>query len=1565
MNGKGRQFLRRTISTALALLLAVQALPAALAAGEFPEEGPSSGSPVSIGASDIPGEGTEMNAGNEVGTPDAPMDSDGVNSPSTDVGEGAVVPGAPAEDGTPSGGDPVVSEPAGPDGGDAGVQPDGTPDVGNGLPDGDSAGIEDKPAEPDTVAVDQDISAAGDGSVTWSYDSGTKTVTISGTGDTADYKSNNYPGLNCEISTLVVENGVTGLGANLLRKTAGLQSVTLPGTLVSIGENTFRDCTSLASIEIPSSVTNLGRTSFYNCTNLAAFIWQNDQGKTYTMGDQVFTGTVLSTLTLPAVTDFTANKDKGPFTGCPDSLWTSGTVTFAGTAEQCKALFEKENTGVTVEAFTVTCSDGDYAFGDSGTETPGPEDPKPEDPKPEDPKPEDPKPEDPKPEDPKLDPIDPTNPYTGSVGDHVVWTYDPSTKTLTLTGTGETYGYPSDVPPWYGRLDENVAYTPELENVVIGEGITKLGDRLFINSSKLSSVTVPSTLTEIAQKTFMNCTSLVSLDLSPAPVEVLGGNLFNGCSLLERVTLPKTLVTFEKKAFEKTNLTEITYTGTVSEYKALADSGKADVLKRDDIVIHCSDRDYIYGKDTVGDLDYTIVNGVLSFSGTGAIPDNADWSDEAYGVHTLVIRPGITGVGENAFQNFSHLKEVYYVGDENGWRGFQTSIKAGNDPLLAAAVTLAASGSCGENVTWSLSADEAVLTISGYGPMEDYRSTSKVPWRYSVDAVKAVVVEAGVTTLGDSAFQNCKSLEQVELPRSLERIGTYTFSGCYALTEIVIPEGTRILAAKAFSDTKNLRTIYLPATLEAVDMKAFNYDTAIQDVYYGGTQRQWEQIRLTNSGKGNANLLNASLHCTGTPATAAAVFSDVNGSEWYAEALDYLAEDGYLTGSRFNGEAPATLEMVLSVLYHRAGTPGMYANAVDWGKRNGLTAGISQENLTAGELSLVLARTAMYNGQYTPAGRAADEELAAAVAWAEELLSGITGSSSSVLTRAQAAAVLARYLQAGASTADRQEGIFAAVRAALDKGGDGKMYILAPDLTESTKAAKTGDCTLIVFPNGQTMLIDSGVKNSEENVLNMMRALALTNLDYFVLTHPHTDHAGNALAAARAIYDAGGQIGTYYYSGYPAPDNKTTESDIADFMASKGVSIDRNVHAGQQWVIGGVTVDVLGPTLDEVTSGNTEDEFVNNVSIVLKMTYGASSYLTGGDLYISQELLLIDRLGSQLRADVVKANHHGLYTSNSWEWLAAVSPMVMVTENDDVGSSVIAEAAPGMGIAYYSAGVDGDVLVVMDNARHYEVMTQFDTNLRRGYQGEVGLPELPAEPSPEPPSWPIWPGVIQRPGSQKPSKPDTGSSGESQQPSEPQQPEQPSQPEPEKPVSRPVYSDVAEGRWFAPAVSFVSERGLMVGTAEGCFEPDGHMTRAMMATVLHRLAGEPASTSASSFTDVTAERWFAGPVSWAAESGMVTGVGNGQFNPSGLVTREQVAVMLYRMAAYLGMDTSTQASLAGFSDKSAASSWAEKALSWAVGTGILQGAEGQLMPQGTATRAEIATILMRFDAMMK
>lgn len=1518
------QFWRRTVSTLLALLLAMQALPAALAAdaAEETEE---------IAAGTTPEEeGTESGEPQEPA--DAPEDMPG-NDPLDDPED---TPQEPAEDGLPSSGTPN---------GSTGMEAeDGNEGTGQ------------------REVSSKDISENKDGSVTWTYDSETQTVTISGSGNTADYASKNYPGLDYadQIVTLKVEAGVTGLGKNLLRATTNLKNVSLPNTLLSIGENAFRGCSQLESITIPGSVTNLGRTSFYDDKALQNFVWENDPGNVggYEMGDWIFCNAQLKVLKLPASVTFTpGSKNRGPFTDCGGDVWSGkGTVTFAGTMEQCRALFESEHVGVPASAsFTVTCSDGSYTFGDPGAEEPDPGE--------------------------NHDPVNPNNPYTGYVGDDITWTYDPDTKTLTLEGTGETYTYPSSIPPWYNKKGDESDFQVNLTKVVVGEGITKLGDRLFINAKKLTDVTFPSTLTEIAQKTFMNCTSLVALDMSAAPLEILGGNMFNGCSKLESVTFPNTLAALGSSSFAKTNLAEITYKGTIDQYKALADSGRADDLKNDTILVHCTDGNYIYGKNVIGELTYTVINGVMTLSGTGAVPAGASWVREAYGVHTLVLRSGVTEVGENAFRDFDSLKEVYYVGDETAWEAFRDRVQAGNDPLLDAAVTLAVSGDCGEAAAWSLSEDETVLTISGSGPMADYRSAKEAPWRYSADAVTTLRVESGVTTLGDYAFQNFRNLTDVRLPASLERVGTYTFTGCYALTEIHIPEGVRIIAAKAFSDAKNLKAVYLPASLEAVDMKAFNYDTAIKDVYYAGTQRQWDQlcqVRLTNSGKGNANLLNAALHCTGTPAKASAVFDDVTGGEPYADALDYLVEDGYLTGSRFNGDGAADLDMALEVLYRRAGEPGPYSGAADWGKRAGLAAGIAGESLTAGELCLVLARTAAYNGRHALTGETAEEQTAAALTWAEAWLDG--AAADAALTRGQAAVILAAYLQDSAAKADRHDQIIASVRAALEAGGDGRMYILAPDLTETTKAAKTGDCTLIVFPNGETMMIDSGVSNSEENVLRMVRELGLKDLDYFVLTHPHTDHAGNALAVGNALYGSGGSIGTYYYSGYPAPDGKKTESAIAEFMESKGVAMDRAVHAGQQWTIGGVTVDVLGPTEEEVNSGNTADEFVNNVSILLKMTYGSSTYLTGGDLYISQEQVIIERLGDTLQADVMKANHHGLYTSNSWEWLEAVSPLVMVTENDDVGSSVVAEAAPDLGIAYYSAGVDGDVLIVMDDARQYEVVTQYDTDLRRDYRGEIGLPPLPDEPDepdtpdtpdvPDTPDTPDTPDMPDRPDwpddfddDYRPVSPVKPGGTQKPQPEQPGQPEQPEQPEPETPA--PVYTDVAEHQWFAPAVSFVTERNLMVGTAPGRFEPEGRMTRAMMATVLHRLAGTPAGSGAAGFIDVTAERWFADAVSWAADSGVVAGVGGGRFDPDGLVTREQMAVMLYRMAAYLGLDTAVQGGLSGFSDSGEASSWAEAALAWAVGADILQGEDGRLMPQGTASRAEIAAVLMRFDALKK
>lgn len=175
------------------------------------------------------------------------------------------------------------------------------------------------------------------------------------------------------------------------------------------------------------------------------------------------------------------------------------------------------------------------------------------------------------------------------------------------------------------------------------------------------------------------------------------------------------------------------------------------------------------------------------------------------------------------------------------------------------------------------------------------------------------------------------------------------------------------------------------------------------------------------------------------------------------------------------------------------------------------------------------------------------------------------------------------------------------------------------------------------------------------------------------------------------------------------------------------------------------------------------------------------------------------------------------------------------------------------------------------------------------------------------------------------------------------------------------FTDVNEGDWFHDAVRYVYDNGLMDGVGDGQFAPNATTTRAQLVTILYRLAGEPDVSGQSDFTDVAAGQWYTDAVLWAAEKGIVNGISDTEFAPSGDLTREQLATILYRYAEGMGYDVSTQADLSGFPDAGDIQSYATEALSWAVAEGLLQGFEDDsLQPGGTATRAQIATILMRF-----
>ena len=167
------------------------------------------------------------------------------------------------------------------------------------------------------------------------------------------------------------------------------------------------------------------------------------------------------------------------------------------------------------------------------------------------------------------------------------------------------------------------------------------------------------------------------------------------------------------------------------------------------------------------------------------------------------------------------------------------------------------------------------------------------------------------------------------------------------------------------------------------------------------------------------------------------------------------------------------------------------------------------------------------------------------------------------------------------------------------------------------------------------------------------------------------------------------------------------------------------------------------------------------------------------------------------------------------------------------------------------------------------------------------------------------------------------------------------------------FSD-SKKHWAAEAVEFVTARGLFSGTSSGSFSPDAPMNRGMLVTVLHRLENTPQGAT-QSFDDVTAGQYYTDAVGWAAQNGIVTGM-EGGFQPNTSISREQLAVILYRYAS----PGKTEGNLERFSDRVEVSGWAAEAMEWAVGSGLLNGSNGSLNPGGNATRAEVATILERF-----
>lgn len=322
-------------------------------------------------------------------------------------------------------------------------------------------------------------------------------------------------------------------------------------------------------------------------------------------------------------------------------------------------------------------------------------------------------------------------------------------------------------------IEERAFYNlNSLERVQIAGGLKTIGKLAFWSCDKLTTVSLPDGVTSIGENAFQNCVSLTTINL-PDSITTIGMEAFYGTKLTGPLNIPSSLVSLGDNAFHGCGgiTGTLLFPGTLEYISTDAFAG-------------CS-----------GIEEIILPRGVL-FIGDGAF-------NNCSGVQRLWLTNSIQGIGVKAFNGMKNLKKVYFSGTISEWEtGIQWADKGYQIGVAITTNEETASGSCGEALTWSLNA-AGDLTVSGTGDMASFTATG-APWAEYRDQVKLVIVGQGVTSIGSSAFQDCKNLELVRLPNTLTALGKAAFLRCGKLTNITLPASLKSVGEDCFTGCEKL-----------------------------------------------------------------------------------------------------------------------------------------------------------------------------------------------------------------------------------------------------------------------------------------------------------------------------------------------------------------------------------------------------------------------------------------------------------------------------------------------------------------------------------------------------------------------------------------------------------------------------------------------------------------------------------------------------------------------------------------------------------------------------------------
>ena len=429
---------------------------------------------------------------------------------------------------------------------------------------------------------------------------------------------------------------------------------------------------------------------------------------------------------------------------------------------------------------------------------------------------------------------------SGTCGDDLTWTLDDE-GVLTISGTGDMYDYSyiwneEDPYPW----EANDNYK-SIKEVVISSGVTSIGDFAFCDCENLTSVVIPDSVTSIGYYSFDFCSSLTNITI-PDSVTSIDKLAFHFCSGLTSITIPDSVTSIDYAAFSGcTSLTSLTIPDSLTSISDQAFAGctslKELIIPDSVISIEYAAFSYCDSLESVtiskrlynsnGIHDNTLKGLKTSNPGIFHLYNSVDFStvengkvgiasrDYDTGIVTLYVTPDsgykvdeITVKDSSGTSALTPVNGVYSVNTLDGDVTVSATFKA---------LSVVASGTCGDNLTWMLDED-GVLRISGTGDMEDYIS---VPWVNYLSDINTVVISSGVTSIGKSAFLYCSNLTNVTIPDSVTSIGDQAFSGCTSLASISIPDGVTSIGNSAFRACGNLTAITIPDGLTSISSEAF------------------------------------------------------------------------------------------------------------------------------------------------------------------------------------------------------------------------------------------------------------------------------------------------------------------------------------------------------------------------------------------------------------------------------------------------------------------------------------------------------------------------------------------------------------------------------------------------------------------------------------------------------------------------------------------------------------------------------------------------------------------------